>query len=139
MCSKPSTSSTCKATSKPSTPNPARWVSLPPTERRRTCPTTVWSWPPAAAFSVDSLDDALALDKHLHGLAKRPAANGRDTIVVAGGGFTGIEAATEMPSRLREILGKDAGTRVIIVERNAAIAPDMGEGPRPVIEDALNK
>jgi NADH dehydrogenase len=44
-----------------------------------------------------------------------------------------------MPSRLREILGKDAKTRVIIVERNKAIAPDMGEGPRPVIEDALRK
>jgi NADH:ubiquinone reductase (H+-translocating) len=41
-------------------------------------------------FSVDNLDDAIALDKHLHGLAKRPAVNGRDTVVVAGGGFTGI-------------------------------------------------
>jgi NADH dehydrogenase len=90
-------------------------------------------------FSVDSLDDAIALDEHLHSLAKRPAVNGRDTVVVAGGGFTGIEAATEMPSRLREILGKDARTRVIIVDRNKAIAPDMGEGPRPVIEEALRK
>lgn len=90
-------------------------------------------------FSVDSLEDAMALDKHLHGLAKRPAANGRNTVVVAGGGFTGIEAATEMPTRLREIFGKDARTRVIIVERNDGIAPDMGAGPRPVIEDALRK
>ncbi len=90
-------------------------------------------------FSVDQLDDAIALDKHLHSLAARPAVNGRDTVVVAGGGFTGIEAATEMPARLRAILGKEARPRVIIVDRNTAIAPDMGEGPRPVIEDALRK
>jgi NADH dehydrogenase len=90
-------------------------------------------------FSVDSLDDAMALDKHLHNLAKRPPMNGRDTVVVAGGGFTGIEAATEMPRRLRGLLGNNAKTRVIIVERNNAIAPDMGAEARPVIEDALRK
>ena len=91
------------------------------------------------SFSVDSLDDAIALDRHLHSLPKRPASAARDTVVVAGGGFTGIEAATEMPTRLRSILGENAKPRVVIVERNAAIAPDMGPGPRPVIEDALRK
>ncbi|WP_069266929.1 NAD(P)/FAD-dependent oxidoreductase [Paraburkholderia nodosa] len=90
-------------------------------------------------FSVDSLDDAVALDKHLHSLANRPRLNGRDTVVVAGGGFTGIEAATEMAGRLPEILGKDTKTRVIIIDRNSVIAPDMGEGPRPLIDDALRK
>jgi NADH dehydrogenase len=91
------------------------------------------------AFSVDSLDDAVALDKHLHSLLDRPAVIGRDTVVVAGGGFTGIEAATEMPSRLRQIFGEKAKPRVIIVDRNKAIAPNMGDDARPVIEDALEK
>lgn len=91
------------------------------------------------AFSVDSLADAVALDRHLAGLANRPATDARNTVVVAGGGFTGIEAATEMPARLREAFGKTAGTRVIIVDRSDVIAPDMGAGPRPVIADALRK
>lgn len=91
------------------------------------------------AFSVDSLDDAIALDRHLHSLADRPASRARDTVVVAGGGFTGIEAATEIPSRLRAILGENVKPRVIIVDRSPAIANDMGPGPRPIIEDALRK
>jgi NADH dehydrogenase len=88
-------------------------------------------------FSADDLCEAIKLDRHLHGLADRAGSNVRDTVVVAGGGFTGIEVATEMPARLRKILGSDAKIRVIIVERNAAIAPDMGLEPRPVIEAAL--
>ncbi|KQT25493.1 MAG: NAD(P)/FAD-dependent oxidoreductase [Bradyrhizobium sp.] len=90
-------------------------------------------------FSVDQLDDAIALDRHLHGLSNRPASLARNTVVVAGGGFTGIEAATEVPSRLHKILGKDARLRVVIVDRNETIAPDMGAGPRPIIEEALQK
>jgi NADH dehydrogenase len=88
-------------------------------------------------FSVDQLDDAIALDRHLCSLADRPASRARNTVVVAGGGFTGIEAATEAPARLRAILGGRADIRVIIVERGKAIAPDMGESPRPIIEKAL--
>jgi len=91
------------------------------------------------AFAVDQLADAIKLDRHLHGLADRPAGAARDTVVVAGGGFTGIEVATEMPARLRAILGKEARPRVVIVERGNVIAPDMGTEARPAIEDALRK
>lgn len=90
-------------------------------------------------FSVDQLDDAIALDRHLAALANRPPSAARDTVVVAGGGFTGIEVATEMPSRLRAILGPRANVRVLIVDRNDAIAPAMGPNPRPLIEKALRE
>jgi NADH dehydrogenase len=91
------------------------------------------------SFSVDSLDEAVALDRHLHKLATQPSSAARDTIVVAGAGFTGIEAATELPSRLRTLFDKNANPRVIIVERNEAVVPDMGPGPRPIVENALRK
>src|SRR5688572_18409282 len=89
------------------------------------------------AFSVDQLEDAIALDRHLSGLTGRPASNARNTVIVAGGGFTGIEVAAEMPARLRKILGQDAKIRVVIIERNTDIAPDMTAEPRAVIEKAL--
>jgi len=87
--------------------------------------------------SVTDRDGAVALDKHLHGLANRPASPARNTVVVGGGGFTGIEVATEMPDRLREILGHDEPVRVVIVERGPVVAPDMGAEPRPYIETRL--
>lgn len=91
------------------------------------------------AFSVDQVDDAIVLERHLHELAKRPSSAVRDTVVVAGGGFTGIEVATEMPSRLRSILGAGADTRVIIVDGSEVIAPAMGSNPRPHIEKSLRE
>jgi len=91
------------------------------------------------SFRVDQLDDAITLDHHLNALANRPSSAARDTVVVAGGGFTGIEVATEMPSRLRAILGPKADVRGIIVDRNEAIAPAMGPDPRPWIEKALRE
>lgn len=89
------------------------------------------------AFSADQRDEAVALDKHLHQLANQPPSAARDTVIVAGGGFTGIELATELPARLRAILGPDANIKVMIVERADDIGPDLGPGPRPVIEQAL--
>lgn len=89
------------------------------------------------SFNVDQLANAIALDQHLRALASRPSTTARNTVVVAGGGFTGIETVCEMPQRLRDILGKDAPIRVVVLEQAAAIGPDLGPEPRPFIEEAL--
>lgn len=89
-------------------------------------------------FSVDQLEDAVALDRHLHNLPRRPLSGARNTVIVAGGGLTGIEVATAMPARLRKILGQDADVRVIIVERNSTIGPGMTAEARAIVEKALH-
>ena len=89
------------------------------------------------AFNVDQVADAARLETHIASLASRPDSAARNTVVVAGGGFTGIETATEMPARLREVLGEAAAVNVIVVERNSEIGPDLGPGPRPVITQAM--
>lgn len=89
------------------------------------------------AFNVDQLESALALDTHLRSLARRPATAARNTVVVAGGGFTGIETAAEMPARLKAILGADTDVRVVVLERAEHLGPDLGATPRPYIERAL--
>ena len=89
--------------------------------------------------SATALEDAVALDRHLHALADRPASPARNTVVVGGGGFTGQEVATEMPRRLREILGEDTEVRVIVVERSPHVAITMGDEPRPYIEAQLRE
>ncbi|PSH61523.1 FAD-dependent oxidoreductase [Phyllobacterium sophorae] len=91
------------------------------------------------AFSVDQRDEAAALDVHLKNLAQQPASLKRDTVIVAGGGFTGLEIATELPGRLKKVLGSDANIRIMIVERADAIGPGLGSGPRPVIDKALSE
>lgn len=88
-------------------------------------------------FAATQLAEAVALDLHLHALAQKPVSPARNTVVVGGAGFTGLEFATEMPTRLRMILGEDADIRVIIVDRSEHVAPAMGELPRPYIEDRL--
>lgn len=78
------------------------------------------------AFDVDQLEEALRLEEHLKSLAQRPASAARNTVVVAGGGFTGIETAAEMPARLRAVLGQDAEVKVIVVDRGEAIGASQG-------------
>ncbi|MEO6679343.1 MAG: NAD(P)/FAD-dependent oxidoreductase [Pseudomonas sp.] len=78
------------------------------------------------AFDVDQIEQAVRLENHLKSLANQPESNARNTVVVAGGGFTGIETATEMPARLRAILGDRADINVIIVDRGEKVGASMG-------------
>lgn len=78
------------------------------------------------AFDVDQIEQAVRLENHLKSLAGLPESKGRNTVVVAGGGFTGIETATEMPARLRVILGDHADLDVIIVDRSEKVGASMG-------------
>lgn len=88
------------------------------------------------AFDVDSLDSATQLEKHLNGLASLPESPARNTVVVCGGGFTGIELAAELPKRL---LGHIANFRVILIEGADEIGPELGPGPRPAITQAMKE
>ncbi|MFJ4047131.1 NAD(P)/FAD-dependent oxidoreductase [Pseudomonas hunanensis] len=87
-------------------------------------------------FDVDTLDSAARLETHLKSLASLPNTPARNTVVVAGGGFTGIETATELPARLRAILGEDVSLRVVVIDRGANIGAALGDGIRPAIEQA---
>ncbi|EFQ32759.1 hypothetical protein CGRA01v4_09299 [Colletotrichum graminicola] len=85
------------------------------------------------AFDIDSLESAAKFEAHLEGLPSRPSSLARNTIVVCGAGFTGIELVAEIPKRLKHL----TNLRIILVEGADQIGPELGPGPRPVITEAL--
>ncbi|MBP2603458.1 NAD(P)/FAD-dependent oxidoreductase [Acinetobacter calcoaceticus] len=89
-------------------------------------------------FSVSTLEDAEKLDQHLKNLANKPANAARNTVVVAGGGLTGLETVTEMPERLRSILG-ETDIRVVLVDSSAQIGAAMGDEAATVIREAIDE
>jgi NADH:ubiquinone reductase (H+-translocating) len=62
-------------------------------------------------FDVDTYNGAARLNAHLQSLPSLPASPGQWTVVVVGAGLTGIEAATEMPGKLRAVLAQANTTR----------------------------
>lgn len=90
----------------------------------------------AHAFDLDQLESAAVLEQHLKDLANKEESDVRNTVVVCGGGFTGIEMALELPGRLRDILGADAKTRVVVVERGPQPGARYSEELRNVIIEA---
>ena len=94
-------------------------------------------------FTVDTYAQAVALERHLQSLTTTESAHdsdGRFTAVVVGAGFTGIETATELVSRLRAVAARAGAAdrvRVVVVERAGAIAPDLGPVAREHVAQAF--
>lgn len=88
------------------------------------------------AFDLDQLESATTLENHLISLAQRPQSDARNTVVVCGGGFTGIEMAMELPTKLRAIFGSNAKTRVVVVERGPQPGSRYSDALREVIVQA---
>lgn len=89
-------------------------------------------------FSVSTLEDAEKLDQHLKNLANKPVNAARNTVVVAGGGLTGLETVTEMSERLRSILS-ETDVRVVLVDSSTEIGAAMGDQAATVIREALSE
>ncbi|KAF9772867.1 hypothetical protein IL306_009410 [Fusarium sp. DS 682] len=85
------------------------------------------------AFDIDSLAGASKLESHLKSLESLPVSKARNTVVVCGSGFTGIEIATELPNLLKHI----ENPRIVLVESALDVGPELGAGPRPTIMKAL--
>ncbi|HEK1094952.1 TPA: FAD-dependent oxidoreductase [Proteus mirabilis] len=88
-------------------------------------------------FSVDTLEDAQQLEKHLYALKNKPESDARNTVIVVGAGLTGLETAAEMPSRLKAILGDNV--RVVIIGTASRLAEGMGSDASIVIQQALSE
>ncbi len=85
------------------------------------------------AFDVDSIASASKLDLHLKNRESLPPSVARDTVVVCGAGFTGIELATELPVRL------GPGVRIVLVDGSNEVGSQLGPGLRPAITKALQQ
>jgi NADH:ubiquinone reductase (H+-translocating) len=90
----------------------------------------------AHGFDVDTYAAAVRLNAHLAALGELAESPGRSTVVVVGAGFTGIEVAAEMPSKLKDARIVDG--RVVLVDSNPVLGRTIGDEARPVITEALS-
>ncbi|MBE4809427.1 MULTISPECIES: NAD(P)/FAD-dependent oxidoreductase [unclassified Enterobacter cloacae complex] len=88
------------------------------------------------AFDIDQLESAQVFERHLDSLALRPSTLERNTVVVCGGGFTGIELATELPARLRARFGDNTEIKIVVVERGPVIGGRYSDALRKTIAEA---
>ena len=98
-------------------------------------------------FTVDSQSEAVAFDRRLLEIATEASADKARTpcIAVIGAGFTGIELALELRDRIAahttSSIVPDVAQRlrIVLVDRADVVGVELGEGPRPLIEEALNE
>jgi NADH dehydrogenase len=92
----------------------------------------------AAAFSIDTVADAIAFDRHLVGIARHPEP---PKVIVVGAGFTGIELALELRDRIarHSTHAQAECARIILLDRAPVVGSRLGSRPRPIIEQALSQ
>lgn len=88
-------------------------------------------------FDVDTMPAAARRHAHIGNLPRLTAHPGQFTAVVVGAGFTGLEVATELPSRLAAVADEHP-VKVVLVDRGQELAEPLGAGPRPRIAAALD-
>lgn len=93
------------------------------------------------ALNIDTFEAAQSFDRHLRDVLHGPDRPGRLTFIIVGGGFTGIELATEMRTRIRAhsdaVVARKA--RIILIERGNVIGQHLGPNPRPAVEASLRE
>lgn len=90
------------------------------------------------AATIDTLADAIAFDRLLAEVTRRVDS---PVVAVVGAGFTGIELALELRDRIAEHGGHAMGerARILLVDRAPVVGAELGPGPRPAIEAALDE
>lgn len=102
------------------------------------------------AFELKTLEDARSLKEHLEArfaeAAREPDPARRRwlrRIIVGGGGLTGVEAATELAERVRQLTGSELGTadggEILLVEAAARVLPAHDDPTAGKTADILHR
>ena len=89
---------------------------------------------------IDTYPAAECMNLHLRRLSALESFDGQFTVVVVGAGLTGIELASELPTRLLQLAGasRAQSVRVILVDASSQAAQSMGNEAQAVIAQALS-
>lgn len=89
-------------------------------------------------FNVDTFDGASKLDEHLRNLSRAGFdAQASRNVVIVGGGFTGLEVATAMRKRLKDLAQADMDFNVHLVEKATRLASNYSVEGREYILSQL--